>query len=758
MKKALPVILAVIAVVAVIFGIVSNVNGNQAKSALEQQIATLQSDAEKAASDSAAALEAAVKAAQDEAATAAESAKAEADEALAAAVKAAQDEAATAAETAKAEADAALEAAVKAAQDEAAKAAAEAKTAADAALETAVKAAQDEAAKAAETAKAEADAALDAAVKAAKEEAEKSAAAAAEKAQTTIDGLNAKVEELTAAAGTAAEAAAKELEAAQAQVTELTAKVEELEAAISADNSKEELAAALARVDELEAKVEELNAQLAKAERAVIAAQGNAYIMYANADWSVANWGTADSEDGNVLVTPANVNGAGDYTVGLTFATPAEGLAFAAVGINNGEKLYPNYYITINAIRVNGQAIEFGKGYTSSDDGIVTRVNLYNEWVSELPSDARRLDGDLADAAAIIVDKELFASVSSIEVDFSFGPAKAYLMYADGSWTNQNWGYASTDAVTVNTADIVGEGDYSVSLEFAQPADGLAFAALGIKNGEKDFPNWLFDVTAVRVNGEAIEIGKGYTSSDDGLETRSNIYNEWVTALPEDARSSGDLAECSPKIVDPALFTGVTLVEVDFHVTKREPAAIAAAAEAPMTKEEADALKAEGFKAYIGVQGKDTYIFRNAWNDTYGLNDEEHPYFNRLTGWDDETTADGSSDYAGTFVDTDITGDGEYTVSLTTGEKGFGTTTAFNLLFVSTNIPSKLYKDGFLTISDVKTAIGSAAAKEYTEIDTEGDYVLIRVLDSYNQSAEPFGYTVPGAGESITITFTVSNW
>ncbi len=513
-----------------------------------------------------------------------------------------------------------------------------------------------------------------------------------------------------------------------------------------------------ARIAELEAQVAELEAQLAKTERALSAAQGNTYLMYANTDWSLQNWGTADSEDGLVKVNPAAVNGPGEYSVSLEFAKPAEGLAFAAIGINNGEKLFPNYYIDITAIRVNGEPIEFKKGYTSSDDGVVTRVNIYNEWVSELPADARRLDGDLTDASPIIVNKEAFASVNTVEVDFTFGPAQAYLMYADGSWTNQNWGYASTDTVKVTTAAITGEGEYTVGLDFAEPAEGLAFAALGIKNGEKDFPNWVFDVTKVEVNGEAVELGKDYTSSDDGLETRSNIFNEWVGEIPADARSVDDLADVTPKAVDPAAFTGVKSVAVTFKAVYRAPAAAAAAEEEGMTKEEADELKAEGFKAYIGVQGKDTYIFRNAWNDTYGLNDEEHPYFYQLTGWDDETTEDGSSNYGGEFSDADINGDGEYSVYLTTGEKGFGTTTAFNLLFVSTNIPSKLYDAGFLTISDVKTAIGSAAGKEYTEIDTSGDYVQIKVLDSYNQTAEPFGYTVPGADETITISFTVSNW
>ena len=49
MKKPLPIILAAIAVIALIFGIVSNVNGNNAKTELENQIAALKTEAETAA-------------------------------------------------------------------------------------------------------------------------------------------------------------------------------------------------------------------------------------------------------------------------------------------------------------------------------------------------------------------------------------------------------------------------------------------------------------------------------------------------------------------------------------------------------------------------------------------------------------------------------------------------------------------------------------------------------------------------------------
>ncbi len=482
-----------------------------------------------------------------------------------------------------------------------------------------------------------------------------------------------------------------------------------------------------------------------------------AYIMYADANWAYQYW-SGDAPEG-VTATNAVIDGFGDYTVGLEFAEEAQGLAFAALGIVNGEKTYPGASIKINAIRVNGEEIAFEKGYTSSDDGVTTRMNVYNEWVTDLPTDAHSFDGSVEGAKPIIVDKELFGAVKSVQIDFTLVPVTdtAYLMYADANWAYQYWGGDAPEGVTAVNAEITGAGTYTVGLEFAEEAQGLAFSAVGIVNGEKTFNGYFINVTEVKVNGEAIELGKGYTASDDGITTRENLYNEWVSELPADARrADGDLTDASPIIVDKEAFAAVKTVEVTFDLIYGKP--IAKGDDAPMTEEEANALKEAGFHAYIGVQGKDTYVFRNAWNDNYGLNDEEHPYFYRLTGWDNPDTEDGSDDLGGTFEDAAVTGDGEYTVSLTTGERGFGTTEEFNLLFVSTDIPSKLIADGFLTIDNVRIKIGSAATQEYTHVNIEeGEYARIDVINVYGTSAE-FGYTVPGPNETITITFTVSGW
>ena len=59
----------------------------------------------------------------------------------------------------------------------------------------------------------------------------------------------------------------------------------------------------------------------------------------------------------------------------------------------------------------------------------------------------------------------------------------------------------------------------------------------------------------------------------------------------------------------------------------------------------------------------------------------------------------------------------------------------------------------------MKVKIGSAAAQEFTNVNTEdGDYARIDLINTYTLSEDAFGYTVPGANETIEITFTVSGW
>jgi len=158
-----------------------------------------------------------------------------------------------------------------------------------------------------------------------------------------------------------------------------------------------------------------------------------AWIMFSSQDWSITysaqdNYDPTSKTDGLEAVD-VDVDGAGTYTVSLDFSKTgagfARGTAFSALAVGNGELLYPGYTIEIKEMKVNGEPYELkAKPYTTSDDGKCTRVNLYNEWVSEVPAEARSYDGDTSDAAATIVDNADLEHVETIEITFDYQPPK----------------------------------------------------------------------------------------------------------------------------------------------------------------------------------------------------------------------------------------------------------------------------------------------------------------------------------------------
>ena len=488
--------------------------------------------------------------------------------------------------------------------------------------------------------------------------------------------------------------------------------------------------------------------------------EDTAYIAYADAAWAAQYW--HGGSENPVKATTAKITGAGDYTVGLDFTETeagfASGVAFTGLMIHRGEITFPGYTMKINDIRINGESVPFTKGYTSTDEGLTTRVNVMNEWVSEVPEDARTYNSNKDGISAVIVDKTLFdTEVKTYEIDFTLYDAMAYIMYADAAWTNQYWG-VDDSAVKATNVNVTGEGEYTVALDFSAVEGGaakdLAFAALGLANGEIQYPGYCMDITSIKVNGEDVAFTEGFTTTDDKITTRVNFYNEWVTDLPDTARTSdADLTGVSAIMVDKAAFAEVKNIEITFKFVKgAAPAAAAEEEGAGLSQAELDELLAKDYNAYMGVQTA-SYIFRNEWSDaSYGLNSEANPgFFNRLTGWDADSNA---VDYGGSFVDAVITGNGTYTVSLTTGEMGFGSDEKYNLLFVSTDFPSALISEGHVVISDAKIKIGEGKTIEYTEVDCEGDYARLLFVNSYG-TTEDIGCTVPGPNTPITVTFTV---
>lgn len=156
--------------------------------------------------------------------------------------------------------------------------------------------------------------------------------------------------------------------------------------------------------------------------RAKAVEENTAYLAYADAGWEYQYWG--DPVDTGVVGTNATITGPGQYTVGVDFTGTqkgyASGLSFTAVMIANGNINFPDYFIRIDSIVLNGEELEFRKNYTSSDNGVEMRSNIYNEWVPNLPSDARTPDGDLSGATPTIVNKTKFNEVKTLTVTFTF--------------------------------------------------------------------------------------------------------------------------------------------------------------------------------------------------------------------------------------------------------------------------------------------------------------------------------------------------
>lgn len=185
-----------------------------------------------------------------------------------------------------------------------------------------------------------------------------------------------------------------------------------------------------------------------------------AFLAYTDGAWAS---NTADPMPDGWTATDATVDGAGSYTVGLDFTGTADGavsgLNFFALIINNGSNDFPGYFVTIDKVVVNGEEVAITKNYTSSDDKIEIRSNIFNQWVSALPDDARSVDGDTSDASPTIVSVDDFASVQTISVDFTFYDA-------DG-----NSGAAAADD-TAAVAD-----DAAATTEDAAPAEEASTTA-----------------------------------------------------------------------------------------------------------------------------------------------------------------------------------------------------------------------------------------------------------------------------------------
>ena len=103
----------------------------------------------------------------------------------------------------------------------------------------------------------------------------------------------------------------------------------------------------------------------------------------------------------------------------------AKGIMLGAVGVANGEKRFPGYCITITRVTVNGQDVTLTPGYTTTDDGSVTRETFYTaQPAAPDAAHARTAEGTLTDAAASMVDEAAFERVETLEITFRYTAPK----------------------------------------------------------------------------------------------------------------------------------------------------------------------------------------------------------------------------------------------------------------------------------------------------------------------------------------------
>lgn len=221
------------------------------------------------------------------------------------------------------------------------------------------------------------------------------------------------------------------------------------------------------------------------------------------------------------------------------------------------------------------------------------------EEATEAPTEAEATEAPEEDEES--VPQAVVTDDIEVEPSIAAESGDAFIYINDG----QFWiGYDGTNdnpnmtMLTYNAGvtPIAGNGDYTVSLtsdtvgfrldttgdanDDSCIPGGMSFMALIIKDGTEKCPDAVITINEIRLDGEAIPMSaKNYTSSDDGKELRSNIYNAWVNKLPADARSTegaladedGNLldiaADYSPQIVSPDDFTEWKTVEVDFTIS-----------------------------------------------------------------------------------------------------------------------------------------------------------------------------------------------
>ena len=201
----------------------------------------------------------------------------------------------------------------------------------------------------------------------------------------------------------------------------------------------------------------------------------DACMIFADGTWTTQNWGYNDNGEGSV-----KIKGDGTYSMTLhgngsglgVFAIDFLGLS-AAVGAENinvklntcvmddwGTKLpFDNAKLVVGDLEGNGNF----------------RADIFNQWDGSNTGDQEHCGVDIS---AVNFSNRIgvtfaVSGIGDTECD-------ACMIFADGTWTTQNWGY---NADGVGSVHITGDGTYSMSLAGSGSGFGVfAIDLLGLSN------------------------------------------------------------------------------------------------------------------------------------------------------------------------------------------------------------------------------------------------------------------------------------
>jgi len=146
-----------------------------------------------------------------------------------------------------------------------------------------------------------------------------------------------------------------------------------------------------------------------------------------------------------------------------------------------------------------------------------------------------------------------------------FKSADGSVIYSpDGTYDSKN----KTTGIKATDITVTGTGTYTIGLDFTalNGAHGISMLAIGISDGETAFPNYAIDIKQILLNGQEISLdGVPYTCSDDGTNTRLNLYNTVVSVHGLRRVANGaNSAAASADVVDESLFTYISTLQIVF--------------------------------------------------------------------------------------------------------------------------------------------------------------------------------------------------